>query len=124
MFGFISKLFGRKPKDLDSVLKKEGVTKEQLEQLGMLSFELEVNDINREKVSKLSEMKDVKIEKGSSQLMGGEVLSITASAITIIQALNWLGSRDVVMIPTSSGGKMRMSVKDVIKNLLDKAGGK
>ena len=124
MFGLISRLFGRKPKDLDSVLKREGVTKEQLEQLGTLSFELEVNDINREKVSKLSEMKDVKIEKGSSQLMGGEVLSITASAITIIQALNWLGSRAVVMIPTSSGGKMRMSVKDVIKNLLDKAGGK
>ena len=124
MFGFISKLFGRKPQSVDDILEKEGVTREQLELLGQLSFELEVNDTNREKVSKLSEMEGVKIKKGSSQLMGAEILNITASAITVIGALNWLGSRAVVMIPTRSGGKMRMSVKDVIRDLLGKAGRK
>ena len=123
MFGFIEKLFSRKPQSVDDILKKEGVTREQLEQLGQLSFELKVNDTNREKVSKLSEMKDVKIEKGSSQLMGSQILSITADAYTALQLLNCLGGLAVISV-VRNGGKIKMSVKDVIRDLLGKAGRK
>lgn len=121
MFGF--KLFSRKPQGVDDILKKEGVTREQLEQLGQLSFELKVNDTNREKVSKLSEMKDVKIEKGPSQLMGSQILSITADAYTALQLLNCLGGLAVITV-VRNGGKIKMSVKDVIRDLLGKAGRK
>ncbi len=123
MFGFISKLFGRKAQSVDDILKKERVSKEQLEQLGQQSFELEVNYTNREKISKLSEMEGVKIEKGSSQLMGAEILSITADAYTALQLLNCLVGMSVITV-VRSGGKMRMSVKDVIRDLLGKAGRK
>ncbi len=123
MFGFISKLFSRNPQSMDNILKKAGVTREQLEQLGQQSFELEVNDTNREKVSKLYEKEGVKIEKGSSQLMGSQILSITADAYTALQLLNCLGGLSVITV-VRSGGKIRMSVKDVIRDLLGKAGRK
>lgn len=122
MLGILKRLFGRR-KTAEFMLAKEGVTEKQLTRFGKVSFDINVNNSNRECIQQLSNIEGLEISQGPSQLLGGETLSCISSVITIIQALiiieKWLGDRISVTI-SSNGEKIRLKVNDAIMYLIKK----
>lgn len=113
---FIKKIFGLSD-NFNSFLNKNNVTQEELNELGDISVELEINESNKEFVSQLKENKDLQISEGPSQLLGGETLQFVAATITVLDTLwrmsKYVGSKELITLTTSQG-KQKMTIKDAI----------
>lgn len=113
-------LFSRnKENQIDKVMKKNNITREQLENIKDMIITIEVNDANRKEVDKISHIEGMMVTKGPSNMTAGEILQYSASAYTLLDALLRLSKSIYVTVQSENGAK-KVSVKDAISLIINR----